>query len=379
MKNLFQICTLVFLIATQAFADSESPYKYVPKSYKDVVSPIELENFPRLRDQSVFPICQTIASYYIATYYYCKVNNIVPCSELPPEKQMSILDLSERCVDHSGLGSKFRLSLFEDKSFIGSRNESYCLLNIQREGNLQSELCFSWDKFISKFNHDVKMINSLKEKIEKHFEKYRKNQSEGKFCQECFLRDFYEGFFSYEKPAGFKMPPPKNIMEALEETAEIAARSPDRRVYEILWYELLVGSCQYKRSQLIDLEPDPVIQRRPDLFREIPHLPDIESVKGKVVEVLKKGWPLALGFCTRKADKQSDCGGHALVISGYRRVCNDSGRCWDLFKLENTYGERSYGRNSDGSLNKWFDADSLLSLTPPPWISLEWYEMPTNP
>lgn len=363
LKILIPIASLIFE-STSAFGDYTDVFKLIPKTYADAEQPNELSNFPRERNQSVLPICQTISAYYIATYYHCKVNNINPCSKIPPEKDMSILDITSKCRNRDESGARFQTNLFETKDGANLFN---CLTNINKEGRIQSELCFSYDKFISKFKGNENLLATIKVKIEKHYDNYKKNKTEGRFCEECFIKDVYEGFFDFEKPAGFKMPPANYLLMAL-----------DSSTLDSMWYDLLVSSCKnQKKSQVIDLEPEPIAKFLPDYARDIPPLPDKQSVKNKIKEVLKKGWPIGIGICIQESGP--NCTGHNIVISGYRKVCKNNGGsqdCRDVFKVENSWGPDFYPKNPDGTLNKWFDADSLFNLTPPSRIELAWYEKP---
>jgi hypothetical protein len=244
-----------------------------------------------------------------------------------------------------------------------------CLKNLKKESLIQTELCFSYDQFISKFKGNENLLTTLKSKIEKHYDDYKKNKTEGQFCEKCFLKDVYEGFFDFEKPAGFIMPPETSFMRAL-----------DNLTLDEMWYSLLIGSCKnQKHYQTIKFQPKPVANYIPDYDLNTPPLPDKQSVKDKVKEILKKGWPVGLGICLDPNKK--NCGGHNIVISGYRKVCkNDGGSqvCRDVFKVENTWGTDFYPKNPvDNTPNKWFDADSLFSLTPPSRIALAWWEKPS--
>lgn len=363
-KILIPIASL-FFISTNVLGDYRDVFKLIPNTYSDVEQPKELSNFPRDRNQSVLPICQTISAYYIATYYHCQIHNIDPCSKIPPVKDMSILDINSKCRNPDDGGAHLQTSLYGAKG--DGLNLFNCLTYLKKEGTIQSELCFSYDKFISKFKGNENLLATIKGKIEKHYDNYKKNKTEGRFCEECFIKDVYEGFFDFEKPAGFKMPAASDLLMAL-----------DTRTLDKMWYELLIGSCQnQKRSQVIYLEPEPIAKFLPDYARDIPPLPDKQSVKNKIKEVLKKGWPVGLGFCTDSS--KDNCGGHSVVISGYRKVCKNNGGsqdCRDVFKVENSWGPDFYPKNPDGTLNKWFDADSLFNLTPPSRIELAWYEKP---
>lgn len=85
-----------------------------------------------------------------------------------------------------------------------------------------------------------------------------------------------------------------------------------------------------------------------------------EDLKDKIKEVLKSGKPVLYpGMCviSESPEKCNKGGGHSLVISGYKKVCDaNKANCKELLKIHNSWGKEWQRKNNDG----WVEADPII-------------------
>lgn len=84
------------------------------------------------------------------------------------------------------------------------------------------------------------------------------------------------------------------------------------------------------------------------------------DIKNKIVEGLKKGKPVLFPSLCMVVDANNVCSeGHSIVVSGFKKVCDDKNNCKDVFKVHNSWGASWQKTNNDG----WVDADLLVGST----------------
>ena len=83
-----------------------------------------------------------------------------------------------------------------------------------------------------------------------------------------------------------------------------------------------------------------------------------QQLKNKIGEVIRKGYPVAFNsLCVDKSYKDG-CGGHELVISGFKTTCNAAGKCIDQLKVHNSWGQLWQDRYTNKG---WVHADDLIN------------------
>jgi len=136
--------------------------------------------------------------------------------------------------------------------------------------------------------------------------------------------------------------------------------------FEKFKYQAIFGSC--KKMVEVDRNfPMPKFDQYPRPNQRNTTVP--ATIK-KIKEILSTGFPVSLqGLCpffdqTKAKQTKVGCEGrHALVISGYRRVCrigcnkNESTCCIDSLKVQNSWGEDWQKKNDDG----WVAASRLFN------------------
>jgi hypothetical protein len=161
---------------------------------------------------------------------------------------------------------------------------------------------------------------------------------------ECFERDVKA--FLYPT-SGMKMPSAESMLEALKQSS-----------YNKMWYYLFnQNDCGEEHEiELPSIHfityPTMSGKNKIDNYEKA-----INLIKESIVRDKK---PLATGLCLNV--KNNKCvGAHGFVISGFDKVCKNN-ECREIVKIENPWGERSYPKKSDGTLNKWYDAKSLFKF-----------------
>ncbi|MGG1928988.1 hypothetical protein ABFY58_23680 [Enterobacter soli] len=96
-----------------------------------------------------------------------------------------------------------------------------------------------------------------------------------------------------------------------------------------------------------------------------------------IKSVLNDGRPIALsGICMDKKMRGKSCNNaHAVVISGFKTLCDKNNHCLDVLKVVNSWGDAWQRENNDG----WLEAKPLLDSTRYQTATLTWFtDLPKN-
>jgi hypothetical protein len=346
---------------------------------------------PGIRDQDSAPFCNGFAVQQIFQHLYCKdeLNND-NCSNLDPKNEMSPLSVMARCIRNISEEEFFKdkekhsvnMKLYKNSS----KTHKNLVLNDEGGGcdtrsltyklymspAVNSEECYPFDQFANRFPppEKFKEYNEQKEKIEKLYDKYR---IEGSACNEC-LQKFEEEVRSFLYPnSNMKSPSSAVLLEALRQES-----------YNKMWFYLFnQDNCKSR----IAVAPRDIHVYPIDRNNRTEWINSYDKAINIIKEaVVKNKKPIAVGLCVVKAKKidptdNRNCGaGHSITIAGYDNVCkyqNGKRECREVVKIYNSWGERSYGKNSDGSLNMWYDAKSLFKNIGPGaenTVDMSWIE-----
>lgn len=348
---------LTILWSGKSFSSSESPLVSIDESWKSSSNRVEIQNMPRIRDQDSQPFCAGIAVQMIVQHDYCLKKNIKDCKSVNTENEVSPISVQARCVDDYSYEEWEKIGK-NPYEFYSSENHKNLTMNdesrkgcsirqivdrLNGSGFVMNEACYPFDQFANRFPALTKYKEYLenKSKIEQYHDKYK---TEGRICMECFERDVKA--FLYPT-SGMKMPSAESMLEALKQSS-----------YNKMWYylfnqndcgedhEIELPSIHFK------MFPGPGVNAKTVTYEKA-----INLIKETIVQRKK---PVASSTCFNV--KNDKCvGGHSFVISGFDKVCKNN-ECREIVKIENPWGERSYPKNSDGTLNKWYDAKSLFKF-----------------
>ncbi|WII73878.1 hypothetical protein QJS83_08305 [Bdellovibrio sp. 22V] len=328
-------------------------FSIIDKSYSKVTGELEIKNMPRVASQDGLGICYAFVAATQLQAEYCRVLR-KDCSKLPDEELFSPLDIA-RIKDSGNIKpEEARLR----SSYAGLNTESggdphnaaiIAGLVVQETAN---EACISLDKVLSKMNSRGETIEAqaaMWERMKKHYLNYQKNKK----CADC-LSDIY---------ATAKSDIDENLSLTTSNEEILKAFGEDS--YEKFLDQLLGANKCRRATQLAFMENADSLEYKfyPEDEKDPKKLKDAfspDKFKGKIKEVLKTGRPLSLGALCVGAESAQNCkpqNSHAVVISGYRQICNQAGKCRESLRVVNSWGKSWQDQNDGG----WVDADTLIS------------------
>ncbi len=330
MKYFIYIGTLWSCLSAVA---AELPgFVTVDKSYKTIESSsIPKEMLPRCRSQDSLPACNAMAAATVAQAKICKVRKVPDCSDISPKDEISPLSMVAWLNTNKGGG----INEFENHTniqlFKGTRGASDGLKNSAKDFVFFSDSCYPFDQLSSVYG-DFKR-EEVENVVGVMAREYRKFKTEGSLCDDCLLKSARE--FNIKAPLS-------EIKSALENDT-----------FGQFLFAATLGNC----DDAVDASPSPKFENFPLEKKDFKY----EPVLNKVKSLLKTNTPMALDGVCLKYSAQGKClGYHAVVITGYRKVCKGTGtseKCRDVFRVQNSWGKDWQKEFDDG----WVDAKELLS------------------
>jgi hypothetical protein len=124
---------------------------------------------------------------------------------------------------------------------------------------------------------------------------------------------------------------------------------------------LIPKKCRGVAGAVKDVSPHMAVRPFPEAKA------DKRNYDGFISEIKKQlsnQNPVGISFCAQQdfqAQSGAACSGerHAVVIMGYRKICDINNKCRDAVQIQNSWGQSWQENNSDG----WVDAKTLLDRT----------------
>lgn len=318
------------MIATLAYA---SPYMIASSDFVDVVgSKVEIPNMPRIRSQDHLGICHAFSATTLAQKYYCDLQKIQNCAEVPPDKEISPLSvLSFKNLDEK---KKLENIAINERSLQlkGGGNAFINLWNSQESFSFFQEACFPFDQFVEKFGQNKEMMDATIAKLERFFKANKKSATEAEAVESC------PSCLQEEKNLVATIFPQDKYKNKLEYGLT------KNTFPEFLYETLFAAGC--KKINM----PSPNVNLYPDFKQEATD----EEVTNKIKEVLASGIPLQISNVMSVVNNEKI--GHVFVISGYKKVCKPNGECLDLVKAHNSFGKEWQDQANGG----WIVLSDLL-------------------
>lgn len=335
---MIKLFFLVILISDASNAIQTPAFILVPSNYKEVTgTKYEIENMPRIRSQDSVGACHAFSATVLIQKYYCELKKVSDCAGLPADKEISPIGV----LQYSDAYEPGK----EPKNYVKNTSIQLnaggaalvALINAKNNFSFYRESCFPFDQFVEKFGASKDVMNTTLAKLEDFYKKNKyKNKTEAdaaEACESCLSEKIQpiSGIFPTEKYL-------ENIHMGLKKDT----------FGEFLYETIFSSGCK-----TIDL-PSPSLSIFPDVQKTTATTKD--DIKNKVIEVVKSGLPVSIGeICVARAQAKDGCGLHEFIVSGTKQVC-DSGKCRELFKVQNSWGQEWQKEFNGG----WVDAESIL-------------------
>lgn len=354
---------LFILISLSALAAHSEIYGFNPISIneKTVGSPLEVLNVPPIMSQDTLGICYAYASSTMLTTENCRKLN-EDCTHISEKKIFSPLYLSSLGRSQNGSANN---SNPDAKNNIGGVAPNVLQKIAYEDGQGASEDCMSLDKVLEKVGgakEASQMQESLWARIKSSYEKY---QDLSKTCPTCAAN-----FFSTAKD---DINQNLNITKSNEEILRAFSEDTYGKFLDQLLFPKecirLSKNVQFENTQKVVVTTYPPIdpQNKSKLNRG-----NYETAIAHIKKALTDGRLISLdGLCLdKKLSTPEKCENrHTVVISGYRKICDQNNKCHDAIKIINSWGQAWQDANAQG----WVDAKTLIDRTQYQEASLTWF------
>lgn len=330
-------------------------------------SQLQVTNMPKVRTQDSIGICYSFVASTLIDEANCVANKISNCASMSDELKASPLDMARYSQNLPSDADDTDRFNYEGLSEGGSA--PFALYNSAfRVQSVVKESCAPFDQVVAKIKDPARAQQielEMWQKLKNAFNAYKRKEKE---CAQCALEmatatanDIKQNF---------------NLKASNQEILKAFAENS----YSKFLDKILVPDKCWDLENQIRLKGNWSILTYPQTDKKSNYDDAIKKIK----EVLSKKRPLGLGFCTQtplKVRSTDECGkimkngepsgeGHAIVIKGYRRVCNSQNKCYDALQVQNSWGESWQNSNADG----WVDAKELLDRSFYEPGSLVWLE-----
>lgn len=323
-----------------------------------------IENMPPSMSQDSVGLCYSFAAATIMQANNCRILK-QDCKNLEAKDMFSPLDVAR-------FGSDTSSDLSFESSFRGIRTDggpgAYTLeVAALFVGSSASEECSSLNKLLGKLEGAKDFSDEMQVKAFQRLRRlYEKSKSIDKSCTTC-TDEFYSSAKQQIDQDFCVKADQTQIMKSFAEES-----------YE-KFFDDLVTPAECKRAKnrayfegkdSMEMQVFPINKKD---FNKKALLKNLKSV-------LKEGLPVLIeGVCLEKKMSKTCKDTHATVISGYARMCDAGGKCYDAVKIQNSWGKswqkgisaqiapgirKTLNRNDDDSIAEgWVAADELLDHT----------------
>lgn len=314
----------------------------------------QITNMPRVRTQDSIGLCGAMVAATIIDEANCVYKKVENCAAVPDKDKTSPLDMSRYFQGPANGKDDTDPFNYEGLLMGGSPALAIYQSGIRARTTIR-ESCAPFDQVVAGVK-DPQQARDLELAMWKKFENSFNNiKREEKKCAQCAIE--------------MATATAKDIKEnyKIKASNEEILRAFAEGTYEKFLDKLLVPEECWDPKQMIGLRGKWNFNIYPE---KDAGKSNYEKTIAKIKEVLGKKRPLSFSYCAQeplKAKTIDACqgpssnpadlgGGHALVIKGYRRVCNSKNQCYDAVQVHNSWGESWQNSNDDG----WVDARALL-------------------
>lgn len=320
IKTIFLF--LSYITSTYA----QYPYGVVDDSYKDAVELIEIYPMSPVRNQGEIGLCYAFAAASLLEHYRCKELGS-SCSG--PNDIMSILDVAS--FEENG-----------DKTLKEGGTPQFILVNIAKERRIAKEKCAPYSSLQAKirsfdrtYEGEIAGWQFLSEGW--RYLQYQKNLADKNQCIPCMAKNIKCLFPNMKTPLD-----------------QIEAALKDAKKVESFLYKTIIPEHCIDRSEALDIPKFEVSSFPTYLDKDSLGASALEN---KIEKLLSSKIPMQISICTFKASNDRCASAHAVVLHGFKEVCNElKNECKKMVKVKNSYGEEWQKQYNDG----WVDLQLLV-------------------
>ena len=319
-------------------------------------SEVALKNLPSDISQDSIGLCYSHAAAQIFNYHNCRLRKI-DCSQLPDSERASALAMARYTARDVPDDEVIFASSYKGIYEGGYAGRTLAVASLV-VGSVPSEQCASLDRALGKLNNSEDIKKAQSNALKKLKDIYKNSKAIDKKCTTCLATHADSAQKEIEQNFNVKTSNEK-LLKAFAEDS-----------YEKFFDELMIPTecLRTKNSVFFEGHEKMDYQYYPKGKKS-----NYEESKNKIIEVLSQGNPLLLESVCLDETATSKCqDSHTVVVTGFRRVCNQSKkRCFDAIRIQNSWG-KSWQDEYDGG---WVEAKNLLNATKYEEGHLSWLEM----
>lgn len=357
--------TLAFAFSLNAHAQIYG-FSSLPAEYNQGNSEVIVKNMPPVRSQDSIGICYAFSAAALLEHSICKEEKL-DCSKISDSQRPSVLDLSRYASIPDATGKDAGDPNSYSKSIPDEMTFGLVVLDsVFQTTTVSKESCAPFDHLVSKAQTPSAQ-SATESAMWKHFESSYNNYKK-KFakCEKCALDE--------ATTTANELISNYNLKTT---NTEILKAFAAKTFNEFLYQALVPSKCHRAAGRLSLFFGDKQLKSWP---AKNGSKTDYGKTIDKIKSVLSNDQPVMVNrFCTAKP-ATTECvhkttngdvaGGHSFVITGYRKLCNNSGKCKEALKVHNSWGQTWQDQNNDG----WVDAAVLLEQTMYRHDSFAWIE-----
>jgi hypothetical protein len=365
---------LTFIIAIACAAKSYGNIYYgysTLKGYAQSGPDITVANMPPVRSQDTLGICYSFAAGALLEHSICndgekKLN----CQSLSDDQRPSVVDLSKYACNPETSKSTDK-DENNSKTFSKSIHDTMTygldvLTNLFNTKKVAKESCAPFDQLVAKAR-DSSQQTYTEAAIWKQFKmNYDNFHAKLKECADCNVKEATTTADDMIKKLDLKT-----------SNTEILQAFAAESYNEFLYKALVPERCGRAAGQLPLFLADKKVVSWPPQSNSMSY----EDTITKLKDVLSNQRPIMVNrFCTKEVPTVEciehstngiEQGGHAFVITGYRKMCKPGGlECRESLKVHNSWGQTWQDQNDGG----WVDAKTLVKQTMNLHNSYAWIE-----
>lgn len=349
VTRIVSILIILILLPLHAAA-KDRVYELVPLEPGAVPDPATsyvIQNMPRATSQQALGLCYGHSAATVFNYYQCQVDGL-DCSNAPKTELASAFDMSRYSQekDPGEFVSSYRFSYPEIRE--GGNPHKALIIGALVVGRVVSQDCVTEEMLFKEKYVPTKVMTGAQIKAQLDYLKalenyYNQHTAKAVSCDGCSLS---------EKELA-KLKKVYNTDKNAKQAGKILALP----TFGAFLSEIVVprrcirpsGQTRFRDSE----------QYKYVIFPTLDEDRNYTAVYGALKRTIAANNPVIVSTCIYRKPGQKNCSDeakHSLVAYGYGKICKKNGKCHDVLKVMNSWGEE--WQETQGK--EWFDAKRLL-------------------